>query len=143
MANRTVWTLSQERFGKVAEFTMSVLDDGGYAFHVTAPSWYHGNLAAEWINRQMNEIRQTADCGLREHSYPKWCRCHSKKRLKKLWMSLGHSRRSADALCFLSRNAGMSYQEEWERVIFEHPYHRLQCEIKDPSPADNPETGSE
>lgn len=143
MADKTM-TISQEHFGKVAEFTVRVLDDGGYAVHITAPSWHHGNLAAEWITRQMNGIGMHIDHGLEtEHSYPKWCRCHSKKRLQKLWMGLGHRRKSAEALCLLSRSAGMSYQEAWERVIFEHPYHRLQCEIKDPSPADNPETGSE
>jgi len=140
----TRWEISHECFGKVGEFTMRVIEGGGYAFKVASPTWYHGNLATEWITRQMNGIGQSLDHGFKaEHRYPKWCRCHTKKRFKKLWMSLGHGKKSAEAICRILKDARpeMSYQEAWEIVIFDHPHHKLRCRCL--NPADNPARGSE
>lgn len=144
MADKTM-TISQEHFGKVAEFTVRVLDDGGYAVHITAPSWHHGNLAAEWITRRMGHIGLLIDPGCeRPHVYPKWCRCGSRKRYKKL-VTAAEGSRIAALWCDFFKTARTlaippfkSYQEAWLNYIFS----TLRT-IEERIPADNPETGSE
>lgn len=145
MDDDTIFILHQPHFGKVAEFTFRQLEDGGYTFQVTAPSWEHGNLATEWITRRMGRIGLFIDPGCaRPHVYPKWCRCGSRKRYKKLVTAAEGSGIAAlwcdffKAARTLAIPPFKSYQEAWLNYIFS----TLRT-IEERTPADNPETGSE
>lgn len=131
------YALMHDRFGKIATFERLPFE-GGLRFRVTAPSRWHSNLASEWLRRRMEEQGMTPD-QQHERDLPKWCRCHSRKRFKRLLMACGFRRDAANSWCdFVQttrriRDGNFSYQEAWLSYIFSTAYLK----------PDNPVRGSE
>lgn len=117
----------------IAVFQAIQSDGDGVKFHVTSPSWYHGNLAAEWITRKMERVGQCPDEKQHEKVYPKWCRCGSRKRFRKLLMANGFSVKTADLWCDFVRTVrriqgeSFSYQEAWLSYVLSG----IRCDIRD------------
>lgn len=109
---------------RIAYIVQHSAENGGWTVRIETSTKELGNLAQEWVIREMDKQGQAVDHAAYHADYPKWCRCRSRKRLIKLLMAEGFPKRFVQLWISTVREikGPTSYQTMWLDWVFAHCY---------------------